>query len=279
MTTATATQLPTDAELLALTEVRETGGVVTHALNPCHRCGGSGHYSYNPLDGTVCFGCRGRRGEWVEVGEYLRLARNRAKARVARERKAAEEAAARPAKEAALHAALTEAHPLLAELTYLGNINYDDNVGPLNYGGILGSLRGKLEQYGSLSDKQIALAEKIIREDMGRQVQREERAARVAAEAATRVNAAIGEVGDRREFTGTVRWSKVNESDGFGNRAVSYYTTIIVDTPEGTLKWNASGVHDLENGQPVKLKATVKEHSIYDRTQEITTVVTRGKIL
>ncbi len=25
----------------------------------CSRCGGSGHYSYNPTDGTVCFGCGG----------------------------------------------------------------------------------------------------------------------------------------------------------------------------------------------------------------------------
>jgi hypothetical protein len=25
----------------------------------CSRCGGSGHYSYNVIDGTVCFGCRG----------------------------------------------------------------------------------------------------------------------------------------------------------------------------------------------------------------------------
>lgn len=278
MTTATA-QLPTDTELLALTETRETNGVVTHALNPCSRCGGSGHYSYNPLDGTVCFKCRGGRGEWVEAAEYLRLARNRAKARVARERKAAREAAEREARIPRLHAELTEAHPLLAELTYLGNVNYDDNVGPVNYGGLLGSLRGKLEQYGSLSDKQIALAEKVIREDMDRQVQREARAARVAAEAAARVNAAIGEVGDRREFEGTVRWSKVNETTGYGYSSVSYYTTIIIETPEGTVKWNASGSYELDNGQPIKIKATVKEHSIYDRTQEITTVVTRGKIL
>lgn len=25
----------------------------------CSRCGGTGHYSYNPMDGTICFKCRG----------------------------------------------------------------------------------------------------------------------------------------------------------------------------------------------------------------------------
>lgn len=25
----------------------------------CPRCGGSGHYSYNSMDGTMCYGCRG----------------------------------------------------------------------------------------------------------------------------------------------------------------------------------------------------------------------------
>jgi hypothetical protein len=277
MATATATQIPADAELLALTETREVDGVVTHALNPCSRCGGSGHYSYNPVDGTRCFGCRGRKGTWVDVEEYLRLARNRAKAAAARKRKAARDAAEREARIPRLHAELTEAHPLLAELTYLGNVNYDDAAGPVNYGGILGSLRGKLEEYGSLSDKQIALAEKIIREDMDREVRRAERAAKAKADAEARTNAAIGEVGDRRDFEGTVRWFEHYE--GSYGYTTTYSTVIIIDTPEGTVKWTASKWIDLEKGQPLKLKATVKEHSIYDRTQEITTVVTRGKLL
>lgn len=25
----------------------------------CPRCGGSGHFSYNPIDGTKCYGCNG----------------------------------------------------------------------------------------------------------------------------------------------------------------------------------------------------------------------------
>ena len=26
----------------------------------CSRCGGSGHYSYNPIHGTMCYGCQGK---------------------------------------------------------------------------------------------------------------------------------------------------------------------------------------------------------------------------
>lgn len=37
---------------------------------PCHRCGGSGHYSYNPMDGTRCLACRGCGYEIKEVRWY-----------------------------------------------------------------------------------------------------------------------------------------------------------------------------------------------------------------
>lgn len=28
---------------------------------PCGRCGGSGHYSFNRMDGTICYGCGGKK--------------------------------------------------------------------------------------------------------------------------------------------------------------------------------------------------------------------------
>jgi hypothetical protein len=39
-------------------------------VGPCKRCGGSGHYSYNPMDGTVCLACRGSGKESMEVRWY-----------------------------------------------------------------------------------------------------------------------------------------------------------------------------------------------------------------
>ena len=38
----------------------------------CSRCGGSGHYSYNPTDGTVCFGCGGSGKKLTKAGANAR---------------------------------------------------------------------------------------------------------------------------------------------------------------------------------------------------------------
>jgi hypothetical protein len=34
----------------------------------CGRCGGSGHYSYNQMDGTTCFGCNGTKVRLTKRG-------------------------------------------------------------------------------------------------------------------------------------------------------------------------------------------------------------------
>ena len=33
---------------------------IVYDMETCGRCGGSGHYSYNQIHGTVCYGCGGR---------------------------------------------------------------------------------------------------------------------------------------------------------------------------------------------------------------------------
>lgn len=38
----------------------------------CSRCGGSGKYSFNMLDGDVCYGCRGRGFQMVDVAALAR---------------------------------------------------------------------------------------------------------------------------------------------------------------------------------------------------------------
>ena len=43
------------AKLLAMTE----GARMAENIHVCPRCGGSGHYSYNPIDKTRCYGCNG----------------------------------------------------------------------------------------------------------------------------------------------------------------------------------------------------------------------------
>ena len=46
------------------------GKMAVKVKAPCKRCGGSGHYSYNSLDGTRCYGCGGRGYNVSEVRAY-----------------------------------------------------------------------------------------------------------------------------------------------------------------------------------------------------------------
>lgn len=46
------------------------GKAVVKVRMECPRCGGSGHYAYNPLDGTVCYGCNGTGKVVNEVRAY-----------------------------------------------------------------------------------------------------------------------------------------------------------------------------------------------------------------
>lgn len=42
---------------------------ISYEREPCTRCGGSGHYSYNRIDGTRCFKCRGSGAQLTPRGK------------------------------------------------------------------------------------------------------------------------------------------------------------------------------------------------------------------
>ncbi len=42
-----------------VTATATTDAPTSWPTKPCTRCGGTGHYSYNSVDGTVCYGCSG----------------------------------------------------------------------------------------------------------------------------------------------------------------------------------------------------------------------------
>jgi len=63
----------------------------------CPRCGGTGQYAYNELDGTMCYGCMGRKYVIQSVRAYTEKEHNQQIAR--KEREAAKKEAARLAKE------------------------------------------------------------------------------------------------------------------------------------------------------------------------------------
>jgi len=82
----------------------------------------------------------------------------------------------------------------------------------------------------------------------------------------------VGEVGKREDFEGTVKVVRYIE----GNYGVT--TLIIFETDAGaTLKWFASGEKEVDVGDRLTVKATIKQHGEYNGRKE--TVLTRAKIL
>lgn len=83
----------------------DEGKMYVKVKGKCPRCGGSGHYSYNQMDGTRCYGCGGSGIKTMNVRWYTdkeRAAQDRAAER--RAEKAAEAKEARRVKFAARNA-------------------------------------------------------------------------------------------------------------------------------------------------------------------------------
>lgn len=240
-------------------EIRTDANGVEHIFEACDRCGGTGYTVFVWVDGGRCFSCpvwengTPTGGRWVKKADFDRRAKARATYAKNQQRKADELAAALPGK----ITALIVAHPILAELLKLED-----------YSGLLGSFRSQLEKKGALSDKQIALVKKIVIEDAERQAHAEN-------ERRGRVEGPIGDIGERRDFTGKIVWF-LNELNPFSYHE-SYTTVMIIATDEGAIKWKSSKELDVQLGQQVTVKATVKEHSV-DKNSRIITVVTRGKL-
>lgn len=78
-----------DAKWISEPTLNEKGKMVVKIRMRCKRCGGSGHYLYNQMDGTRCYGCNGSgyQTDWVRAyTEKERAALDRAAVR-AKERK------------------------------------------------------------------------------------------------------------------------------------------------------------------------------------------------
>lgn len=153
-------------------EIRVAQGV-EYVFDACTRCGGSGYYGPIVIDGGICFKCRyfdrslghiiGAGGFWVEKKISERRAKARARYAATREVREAKKAA----KIAKAVEELVESHPLLAELTYFNT----DGIAACS--SFLADLGGRLRQYGSLSERQIAVAERIIGEEIAKQAKKD----------------------------------------------------------------------------------------------------------
>ena len=86
-----------DMEIIGEPFKNENGRLYIRVKGACSRCGGSGHYSYNQIDGTKCYGCNGsgvaiQRVRAYTEKEYLRMQASNARARAKREEEKASKA-------------------------------------------------------------------------------------------------------------------------------------------------------------------------------------------
>jgi hypothetical protein len=227
-----------------------TVGADADVYNPCGRCGGEGHYMYNSLDGTICYGCYGDG-----LGKQLTgwdAALKLVKQREARAR-AAQRKMIREAHEAALawDAWRDGRAGLIAALLAQPRDEYSDEYGK----GFLGDMARNVRGCKPLTEKQEAAAMRTLGQ----------KAARIEAKQAA---GHWGTVGKRAEVEVTIRSARDYDGD-YGTRYL-----VVMETADGqTLKTWSSGEFGWEaarrlreaDGQPValRIKGTVKEHSDY----------------
>lgn len=216
----------------------------TDVHKPCGRCGGEGQYSYNTMDGTVCYGCWGDGlGAETTWDAALKFVKGR-------------EARARAAERKMMREAWDAAHAwnawygtragLIAALLAQPKDEYSGEYGT----DFLGKMANLVSLATPLTEKQ----EAAVMRTLG------QRAERIEAKQAA---GHWGTPGKRAEVDVTIRTAKDFESD-YGTRWL-----IVMETAEGqTLKtwssgafaWDVARMLNEADGKPVavRIKATVK---------------------
>jgi hypothetical protein len=211
----------------------------------CGRCGGYGQYSYNQLDGSMCYGCGGSGlGEVTTWEDAEKLVKSR---RAARARRQKAEFLAAWTKAIEWDGFLTEAADVVRFLD-----------GKEERTGFLGDMSRKAADLVPLSERMIAAVRRVIAEDV--------------AKAEKNIAAGhFGVIGKREEIA--VRVTMIREIEGqFGTTYL-----VVMTTPEGhALKTFASGSfgYTVEANKEYKIKATVKAHEEYNGRPQ--TIVTRA---
>ncbi len=206
----------------------------TYPHLPCHRCGGFGEYSWNEMDGSICYGCNGDGlGRAITWADAERIA----KQRIAKRRR--EERARMLAIEEQAHAWNAWRGDHADVIAWLAG--KDDKPG------FVGDMARKTAVLETLSPRMVAAVRKIAGER--------------AAEAAVKAAAGhFGTIGTRVEITATVKSSRFFDND-FGGSWL-----IIMETAEGhELKTFTSGafVDAAKEGETITFKATPKAHEEY----------------
>ena len=124
----------------------EKGRLYVKIKGTCPRCGGSGHYSYNSLDGTRCYGCGGSGISIQSVRAYTEKEYNRMQAaneRARAKREAEKEAKARDL----IENAAQYKHEVALKLGF-----GEDEKAYLVYGDDTFAIKDKLKELGARFD-------------------------------------------------------------------------------------------------------------------------------
>jgi hypothetical protein len=219
-------------------------GWLTRAEN-CPRCGGAGGSPHWRPDGGVCYQCRG--GRTISRTHRVFTEDKLAKLNDAAAKKAAKKAAAAEAKR---EAERVEFHKWAKP--------YENLLGAIKAAtgnSFLVDLARKLDDHRQLTDRQLEAAAKAIE----RQEQRE---------AEGRASEYVGEVKDRFEFEAEVLGV-------YGTEGYYGHTDIVKfkDEDGNLFTWFASDYTDLERGDRMTIKGTVKKHEEYRGMKQ--TILTR----
>jgi len=229
----------------------ENGTAVYH---PCGRCGGWGQFSYNQLDGTMCYGCYGNGlGALIPKGwdEAHRLVKGREARQRAAERKLMRELHQQAIAWDAWRDAVPGRLGLIAALLAQPKDEYSDDYGR----GFLGDMARNVRGCKPLTEKQEEAAMRTLGD----------RAARIEAK---RAAGHWGTVGQRAEVDVTVRNVKGFEGD-YGMR---YLVTMETADGQALKTWASGGfghaarVRFYEAGNEpftARIKGTVKKHDEY----------------
>lgn len=224
----------------------------------CGRCGGTGHYSFNLMDGTRCYGCDGGKFKMEIVPVYTaeklaKLEEADGKRRAAKKRlNDAKAAEARAKADAALEAFMAVHGALVGRAQAISGNEFVTDI------------LAKLAQYGSLSDKQVAALQGAV--------EREEVKAR---QDATRRDG-VGVVGEEITDCGKVVFRDVQPGFAYGTTTVF----MIIKHDDGTVfSYRGTGeLSDLGRGDTVTFRAKVKDHRKNSRGETVT-VLLRPKII
>jgi len=249
---------------------KEDGKMYVKVIGPCKRCGGSGHYSYNPMDGTTCFGCNGT-GKTSMIVRWYTDAQRATMDKATEKRKAA---AAVKQEERRIKSAARNAFGF-GEKGYITLIYGDNDT--------IKKWREDLPEhtvwYNNTfgwfipSTKMIEGHSAVLQWEQVRNIDDEENLQMISNEDAHKIVVSLTVGESKSQWQGIIGdWLepievKVIKNISFSNSYGDSHMHILHDEDGNEYVWT-TGSKNLEEGKVLKLKMKVKNHSDYNGVKQ-----------